>query len=56
MLTAGLNALAMLRLGGFRLMHGGGRGGFAWLLIGLLAAGVAAWAVARADRSAPAKN
>lgn len=54
--TAAFNALAMMRFGGFRLMHGGARDGFGFLLIGLVAIGVAAWAVARAERKEPAKN
>src|SRR5580658_1378504 len=56
MLTTGLNALALVRFGGFRLAHGGGRDGFAWLVMGLAAIGVAVWAVARADRNQPAKS
>jgi hypothetical protein len=56
MLTTGLNALVLVRFGGFRLAHGGGRDGFAWLLMGLAAIGVAIWAVTRADRNEPAKN
>jgi hypothetical protein len=55
MLTAGLNELAMLRFGGFRLGHGGG-GGFAFLFLGLIAIGFAVWAVARPDRSEAAKS
>jgi hypothetical protein len=54
--TAGLNALAMVRLGAFRPMHGGAGGGFGFLLIGLVAIGVAIWAVARAERNDAAKN
>jgi hypothetical protein len=56
MLTRGLNALALVRFGGFRLAHSGGRDGFAWLLMGLAAIGVAIWAVVRADRNEPARN
>jgi hypothetical protein len=57
MLTAGMNALAMARFGVIRLAHGGGRDGFAWLVLGLAAIGVAVWAVARGERrSEPAKN
>jgi hypothetical protein len=56
MMTAGLNALALMRFGGFRLVHGGGRDGFAWLFLGLVAIGVAVWAVTRGERSEPAKN
>jgi hypothetical protein len=52
MSMAGLNALAMVRFHGF---HGGG-GGFAWLLIGLLAIGVAVWAVSRSASGEPVKN
>jgi hypothetical protein len=47
MLTTGLNALALVRFGGLRLAHSGGRDGLAWLLMGLAAIGVAVWAVAR---------
>ncbi|MGD0345288.1 MAG: hypothetical protein ABSA85_00945 [Terracidiphilus sp.] len=54
--TAGLNVLAMVRLGVFRLMHGGVRDGFGFLLIGLVAIGVAIWAVARSERSETAKT
>ncbi len=54
--TAGLNALAMMRLGSFRLMHSGARDGLGFLLIGLVAIGVAVWVVARAERKEPAKN
>ena len=54
--TAGLNALAMNCLVAFRLMHGGGRGGFGFLLIGLVTIGVAIWAVARSGRNDAAKN
>jgi hypothetical protein len=55
MLTAGMNGLALMRFGGFRLVHGGHEG-FAWLLMGLVAMGVAIWAVARSGSSEPAKN
>jgi hypothetical protein len=54
-MAAGLNALATMRFGGFRGLHGG-HDGFAWLLIGLLAIGVAVWAVSRSGHSEPAKN
>jgi hypothetical protein len=47
MLTAGLNALALVRFGGVRLIHGGGRDGLTLLLLGLGAIGAAIWAVAR---------
>jgi hypothetical protein len=56
MLTTGLNALALARFGGFRMMHGGGGDGFAWLLIGLVAIGAAIWVVSRAKPNEPAKN
>jgi hypothetical protein len=55
MLTAGLSGLALMRLGGFRMGHGGGSG-FGWLLIGLAAIGVAIWAVSRPARSESAKS
>jgi hypothetical protein len=51
--TAGLNTLAMVRLGVSRLMHSGARDGFGFLLIGLVAIGVAIWA---ADRSETEQN
>ena len=56
MLTAGLNTLAMVRFGGFRLVRGGPHDGFAWLLIGLAAIGIAVWAVSRGNRTEPVKN
>jgi hypothetical protein len=56
MLTAGLNALALVRFGGFRLIHGGGGGGFAELLIGLAVIGVVVWAIARPGQSETIKN
>jgi hypothetical protein len=54
--TAGLNALAIMRFGAFRLIHSGARDGLGFLLIGLVAIGVAVWAVARMERTEPAKN
>jgi len=54
--TAGLNALATMRLGAFRLMHSGARDGLGFLLIGLAGIGVAVWAVARSERKETAKN
>jgi hypothetical protein len=56
MMTAELNSLALLRFGGFRLGHGGGPGGFAWLLIGLAAVAIGIWAFSRTSERAPAKN
>lgn len=56
MLTAKMNALALARFGGFRLIHGGGQDGFGLLLLGLLVVGVVAWAISRSDRSEPAKS
>jgi len=56
MLTAALNSLAMIRFGRFRLAHGGGNGGFAWLLLGLVAIGVAVWAASWPNRSEAAKS
>ncbi|MGA3032175.1 MAG: hypothetical protein ABSD70_02770 [Terracidiphilus sp.] len=60
MLTAATNALALMRFGGLRVFHGGGHGGghdgFAWLLIGLVAIGVAVWAISRPTRSEPVKS
>jgi hypothetical protein len=55
MKMAGLNALAMMRFGRFAGLRGG-QDGFAWLLIGLLAIGIAVWAVSRSQHSEPAKN
>jgi hypothetical protein len=55
MLTAGLNALALVRFGGFRLFHGGSRDGFGLLLIGLLVTGVLIWALSGPGRGEPAK-
>ncbi len=56
MLTTALNALAMVKFAGLRLLHGGGRDGSAWLLIGLGAIGATIWAVLQKDRSQPAKG
>jgi len=44
MLTAGLDAVAF-RFGGFRFGHGGG--GFGFVVLFLILAGVAIWAVSR---------
>lgn len=56
MLNSGLNELAFVRIGGFRFSHGSGPGGFAWLLIGLVAIAIGIWAVSRASEGEPAKN
>jgi hypothetical protein len=56
MLTAGLNSLALVRFGGFRFSHGGGSGGFAWLLIGLVAIAAGIWFFSRTGENAHAKN
>jgi hypothetical protein len=55
MFTA-LNALALARFGGFRLIRGGARDGFGLLLIGLVAIGVAIWAVLRPRQNEQAKS
>jgi hypothetical protein len=55
-MTAWSDALAMVRFGGFRLVRGGGHDGFAWLLVGLAAIGIAVWAVSRGARTEAAKN
>ena len=54
--TAGLNALAMMRRGAFRLMHSGARDGLGFLLIGLVAIAVGLCAAARTERNQAAKN
>jgi hypothetical protein len=46
----------MLRFGGFRLAHGSGHDGFAWLSMGLIAIGVGVWAVSRSRPSEAAKG
>jgi hypothetical protein len=56
MLTAGLNALAMARLGGIRLVYGGGRDAVTLFLLGLSALGAAIWALAHAGPREPGKN
>jgi len=56
MLTRALNSLVLLRIGGFRLAHGGGRDGFVPLLIGLAIIGIAIWALSRSSQQAPAKD
>jgi hypothetical protein len=54
--TAGLNALATMRLGAIRMMQSGARDGLGFLLIGLTGIGVAIWVVARSERKEPLKN
>jgi hypothetical protein len=54
--TAGLNALAMTCLCAFRLMHGGARGGFGFLLIGLVVIGMVIWAIARSGSNQATKD
>ena len=55
MLTSGLNALALLRFGGF---HGGGRGGagFIWAILAIAAVGLIVWALARSGRDKSANT
>ena len=55
-LTTGLNALALVRFGGLRPIHSGGRDGFGLLLIALVAIGGAIWVVSRPERSDQAKS
>lgn len=51
------NALALVRFGGFRFGHFGGRGdGGVLFLIGLVFAGVLIWALTRSRGSASAGN
>lgn len=51
MLTAGLNALGLIRIGGGR-----GGGGFFLLLIELTVVGVIVWALTRSKKSESAKE
>lgn len=53
MLTAGLDALALARFGGIRVIHGA-RDGFGLLLVGLVAIGVLIWALSGSSRGEPA--
>jgi cbb3-type cytochrome oxidase subunit 3 len=53
--TAGMNALALARFGGFHVMHGRGDAG-GLLLMGLVAVGVVVWALSRSGRSQSARN
>ncbi len=46
MVTAGLNALAMARLGGIRLIYGGGGDTITLLMLGLSSIGAVIWALA----------
>jgi hypothetical protein len=55
MATAGMNALAMVRFGGFRFSHGGGDG-FALLLMGVVVFGVLIWALSHSGRNESAKG
>lgn len=56
MLSGSLNSLALMRFGGFRLGHGGGGGGFAWLVMGLAAIATGFWFFSRTGENAQAKN
>lgn len=56
MVTTGLNALALMRIEGIRLVHGGGRNGFGILLVGLLAIGAMIWAFSQSGRNEPAQR
>ena len=58
MLTTGMNALALLRFGGFHAFHGGGRGGagFIWAILAIAVAGLIVWALARAGRDKSANS
>jgi hypothetical protein len=47
MLTTALNTLVLMRIGGFRLAHGGGWDGFGPLFIGLAIIGVLIGALSR---------
>jgi hypothetical protein len=47
MLTTALNALVLIRIGGLRLVHGGGWDGFCPLLVGLAIIGVLIEALSR---------
>ena len=52
------NALALVRFGGFRFGHFGGRGGESGLLflVGLVFAGALIWAITRPGRNPSASN
>jgi hypothetical protein len=47
MLTSALNTLVLIRIGGLRLVHGGGLDGFGPLLVGLAIIGVLIDALSR---------
>lgn len=55
MLTAAMNALAMVRFVGFRGVRGTGDA-FALLLMGMVAIGVLVWAVSHSDRNESPKS
>jgi len=56
MLTAGLNALAMARLGGIRLVYGGGSDAITLFLLGMSSLGAAIWALTHAGPREPGKS
>jgi hypothetical protein len=53
MLTTVLNTLVLIRIGGLRLVHGGGWDGFGPLLIGLAIIGVLIDALSRFGQQLP---
>jgi cbb3-type cytochrome oxidase subunit 3 len=55
MVTAAMNALAMVRFGGFRVVRGSGDA-FGLVLMCLVAVGVLVWALARSERKESARN
>jgi uncharacterized membrane protein len=56
MLTTALNTLVLIRIGGFRLAHGGGWDGFGPLFIGLAVICVLIGALSRLSGRASAEN
>jgi cbb3-type cytochrome oxidase subunit 3 len=55
MLTAGMNALAMMRFGGFRIAHGGGDA-LGLLVMGVAVLGILVWALSRSEHNQSTKN
>ena len=53
-----MNALALLRFGGFHAFHGGGRdgAGFTWAILAIAVAGLIVWALARSGRGKSANT
>jgi hypothetical protein len=50
------NGLALARMGGLHVFHGGRHDGFGWLLLGLAAIALVAWLCSRSGETASSKD